>query len=203
MGFGSQPFPPMKRFDLRAYDTIHLVAPVTAEYPAYFMCNMNGMYDFDGGGQQPYFYDQLEALYQNYQVERFHYEVTFHTPSSNENWFAGVYVAPSTTLNPTTRSIGYTTEKIGADIRVFNDKDGKLVLSGSVDLPALIGKTLSDYRSMDEYISLLTSNPSNKLYMYILAAPTDGGTDQPTLEASVKFRFVGRVWENKNVLHSS
>jgi hypothetical protein len=202
MGFGTQPFPTTKDFFLRAYDEVHLVAPVTAGYPAYFIINMNGMNDFDSGGQQPYYYDQLQALYQNYQVERFHFEIEFHTPSSAENWLAGVYCAPSSTLNPISRDLGFTAEKLGADCRIFNDKVGKLKIQGVIDLPSLLGKTLQTYRGMDEYISTFTSNPSNLLYFYVLARPTDSGTDQPTLEASITLHFYGRAWENKNVVHS-
>ena len=200
MNFGNQPFPPSKRFSLRAFQTKTLTNRA-GPLPGYHIIYMNNINDYDGAGDQPYHHDQLAALYHNYRVDSMSFEVTFFRPLVVKGWRCCIYVAPSTTLNPTTRDLGYSLEKTGAMSKNYDPIDGQIILKGDIPFHQILGLTASEYEGRDAFGGIFGAGPSDNLYMYIMADTIDGSQPE-TIEIDVKLVFHGYAWENRNVAAS-
>lgn len=131
---------------------------------------INSIYDPDGavGGHQPYGYDQLTALYGRYRVLKTRWRVAFGTSTGTMH----VVVLPvsGALANSIASDTTFQTacEMPRARSAVIGGGGSPAInLNGTIDLPALTGATITEYKSDDRYSAAINTDPSTVMYLYV------------------------------------
>lgn len=163
---------------------------------------LNSVYDPYGaaGGHQPYGFDQISPLFTGYRVFSASWRVTFSatTYAHPENFMAICLPIGSATTSPIT-SIGEKIEKPRARYAKFITGGGEVAISGKVYLPSLMGVSVREYKTDNNYSSAVGGNPLLPATLGIYAANLDevtplGVTDvNVTVELIYSVEFIGSV----------
>lgn len=133
---------------------------------------LNGLYDPDAslGGHQPYFYDQLTALYNKWTVTGCKVNIVgrWRTSNIDLNPLVGnllLYpVSPTVATLPT--SVGNAREQQLTEVRTFADTS-VFNVSRYYDISQLAGLPRSRIINDDVYSGSTTADPGQQFYLYV------------------------------------
>jgi len=140
---------------------IALTAGVLYDY----QFSLNGLYDPDitSTGHQPYGFDQLMLVYNNYRVFATSWVVT--VPSSSQA--LTVVVLPNNG-SQTFTNLEYMSEQPRAITRTTPYNGGtSTMIKGKMYLPRLAGVSSTEYRGGDEFFGNSGANPTEIMYLHL------------------------------------
>lgn len=152
---------------------------------ATYRWNLNSLYDPNrtGLGHQPYGYDQIGILYNRYRVISCKYVLSCVSTDAN----IAFAVLPSNDAAPPITNVSEARENPRAKYMVQNPGGALKVLKGKVYLPALTGRTKTQYMSSDNYQALTGASPTE---LMTLNAYAQGLNDDPVFNANPTFNIL-------------
>jgi hypothetical protein len=135
---------------------------------------LNDIYDpyYTGVGHQPYYHDQLAAVYGQYLVLSVEFIWTFTNPSA-DGIGIGVLMNGSTqgTTTITAMAPYQFTERPNACLKVLNNTGSQVTtVRQKVSLPSLEGVSLNEFVSNDNYRANYGASPNKKFFVRAAAA---------------------------------
>jgi len=152
------------------YDYGLALAPGIGSVATYFF-SANGLYDpnITGTGHQPLGFDQMELLYEHYNVLYSHCKVTFANSNANNATRVAIFIAPDTTTQaPTTimeNALVVTDVVIGGSDGANRMKN----LEITCDIPKYFGRTREATITDPELQGSAAANPVEQVYFGIAA----------------------------------
>jgi len=163
---------------------------VSAAGLASYKWRLNSLFDpnLTGVGHQPYGFDQLcgpagTALYNRYRVISCKYVLTCTSDAAN----IAFGVLPANESLTLINNVSEMRENPKAQYKVFTQGGPAQMLTGTVSLPKLIGRTKSQYMADDNYQATYAANPAE---LAILNCYAQGLNDDPTFNASPTFNIL-------------
>lgn len=155
---------------------------------------LNGLYDplYDVGGHQPYYFDQMAALYYRYTV----YAAKVIVKCATSNAIAPCTVSMKAQVDavaPTTISVAL--ERPLEKHVMINGGARPAVMSMYLDMSRLAGVTKNAILSDDKYSADSTGDPAQQYYMIISHQATDQ-TSSAVVDLEVSVIFYTR-WNNR------
>lgn len=150
--------------------------------------NLNSLYDPNstGVGHQPYMFDNFSALYNRYRVIATSYVVNAYNGSNAIRYG----VLPCNELPPI-NNLSELCENPRAQFRVQIPGGATSVIKGKSYIPALMGRTKSQYMADDRFQAQTSAGPAELALLYITGQTLgDASTDiqlTVTLEFTVEF----------------
>lgn len=178
------------------YSTNLATSGVTGTY----QMNLNSLYDPDrsGIGHQPLGFDNLALLYNKYRVISTSYRI--HRCASATDPAIQIATIPSN--DPSILwSVNWMKESPRCKYIVQNPGSPSQVLRGVVNLPALTGRTKSQYMADDIFGSDVLSNPAEECILYIQTS-TATGDIQGNVNVSVVMTFQVEWYDPKQLIQS-
>lgn len=147
--------------------------------------NLNSLYDPNrtGLGHQPYGFDSLSALYNRYRVISCKYVLSCVSDTANIAFAA----LPANDTAVVISNVSEARENPRCKYAVQNPGGTLKVLKGNVYLPALVGRTKTQYMSSDAYQSVVTSSPSELMVLNCFA---QGMNDDPVFNPTPTFNIL-------------
>lgn len=147
--------------------------------------NLNSLYDPNrtGLGHQPYGYDQIGILYNRYRVISCKYVLSAISTDAN----IAVAVLPSNDAAPPISNVSEARENPRAKYIVQNPGGTLKVLKGNVYLPALTGRTKTQYMSGEQYQSQTGASPTE---LMTLNAYAQGLNDDSAFNPAPTFNIL-------------
>lgn len=160
---------------------------------------LNSLYDIDYAivnGHQPLGFDQWGAFYQKYRVFKASVSVTF---INNTTTGVQVGVLPYNYINGNISTIGddvfeqphVATKTIGGNAGI-----NKGVVSKVVDIPRIMGKSHSQYKSSDDTSAVWTSSPQQLCNLAVFAR-TINNAAPPTVQAIINITLFCEFFDRK------
>ncbi len=140
------------------------VAGTTASY----VFRLSSIFDpsFTGVGHQPLGRDQLEPLYERYQVYKVDFHIEFANRATANNQRVGYRISdvPDTDVDP-----DVNIENGNCEWSMINTKDGngRVAFFGSVWLNEVHGVSYKQYMANDDYGANFNANPSEEAYLIV------------------------------------
>jgi hypothetical protein len=154
--------------------------------------------DYTGVGHQPYYHDQLQAIYGQYIVTAAEIRATFSDPSSD-----GVAIAcqmngstQGTTVISGNNIFDYM-ERPNTALLWLNDSGNQVCrLNQKINLPELEGVSLQQYMANDNYRADFAVSPAKKMF-FRAAASNTVSTATFTVSFAVEIIFHVRCYSRK------
>ncbi len=162
---------------------------------------LNSLYDPDyvSTGHQPYFYDQLAAIYNRYRVSACTIDLTFTDPTA-DGLVVAAQVKPSSvtggTTNVAAQTVSAVRERPNAVCGFLNNTGGqKLHIRRRFTIAEAEGITPGEFRGdMSNYAAAVTANPTRTPYLQIAAAGlTSAGSCQVSIKLVFECEFFDRL----------
>lgn len=162
---------------------------------------LNSLYDIDYAivnGHQPLGYDQWGAFYQKYRVYKAVVSVTFIN-----NTTTGVQcgVLPYNYVNGNLSSVGddtYEQPHVGTRTIAGSNGMNKCVIKKVIDIPRIMGRSHSQYKSEDLYASVWSSNPQNLCNLAVFAR-TINSSAAPLVQAIINITLFAEFFDRKQM----
>jgi len=147
--------------------------------------NLNSLYDPNrtGLGHQPYGYDQIGILYNRYRVISCKYVLSAISTDAN----IAVAVLPSNDAAPPITNVSEARENPRGKYIVQNPGGTLKVLKGNVYLPALTGRTKTQYMSGEQYQAQTGASPTELMTLNCYA---QGLNDDPAFNPAPTFNIL-------------
>lgn len=140
--------------------------------------NLNGLFDPDnsGLGHQPLGFDQLcPTLYTRYRVWKVNYVIIASPPTVGGAGTAGmIAVRANNSAMPIPPNIGNWAEKPRTQVKTVSVSGDPQIITGSVNLAELNGKSFAQYITDDITAGTSAANPSEIQHLGICAFDQDG-----------------------------
>lgn len=140
--------------------------------------NLNGLFDPDqsGLGHQPLGFDQLcPTMYSRYRVSRISWTV-IAAPPNTSGTCAMIACRPNNASLPAAPNVGNWAEKPRTQVRTMAVGGDPMVITGSVNLAELNGKSFAQYISDDNTAGSSSANPTEIQQLGVQAFDQDGTT---------------------------
>lgn len=165
--------------------------------------NLNSLFDPNrtGLGHQPYGYDQLcgtvgLAPYNRYRVFKVDYVVSVLTDTYNNHYC----ILPSNNSPPPISNVSEARENPRAQYAIQNVGGTVKKIVGSVYLPALTGKTKSQYMSDDSYQAVFNANPGELMTLNVYAQGVNDDESVPmTHTINILLKYHCEVYDPHNL----
>lgn len=172
----ADPFPSTMRRTF-TYCQNYTLSSGTAVLGTQQVFRMNSLYDPDytGAGHQPYGYDQVSGLYQNYRVDSCKFDIVFTTPGAANDMICVATVAPGTDASLTGATLFTVPEKPGGIWGILSSSgDRRCVLRGKFDNNVICGVPKAKYVAEDNFASPVSTNPSQNILLTTNVGCVDG-----------------------------
>lgn len=159
--------------------------------------NLNSIFDPNrtGVGHQPYARDQLATLYNRYRVYKVNYAITFFNSSTASK----VAVCPSN-IEMGVATISEVMENPQSKWAVATPGGSSKVISGTVSLPALTGRTKAQYMADDRYQAEMTTSPAELLILNIFGQSLiDAGI---TIDCAINLTYFVECFDRQSLSQS-
>jgi predicted porin len=173
----------MKYSDLVAFSTAGSVP--TANVYAF---RINSLYDpdFTSTGHQPYQFDQLSAVYNNFLVSKVDVAVRFRNPDLNTHLWAGVQFVTDTDVGAAGSAAGKTVPNIreigNSYMRPLGINDNRTSMfsyEATVDIAKQFGLNYTEYHGdLTSFSGIATSNPARQCFMQLIVADPSSGASK-------------------------
>lgn len=166
-----------------------------------YVMNLNSLFDPDrtGFGHQPYGYDNLSLLYNRYRVISCGWRANVCLSSTAPSIVIGAM--PSNDLSILWTSMGEMLENPRAKYVTQNPGAASVYLHGKTYLPALMGRTRSQYMADDKYQAIVTASPDENGLLY-LQVFDNTGVPLPSIRINVLLEFTCEFFDVKHVIQS-
>lgn len=150
--------------------------------------NLNSVYDPDRTnlGHQPYGYDQLTPIYNRYRVIATSYVINAYSGTTPIR-----YACLACNEIPPINNVSELCENPRARFKLQFPGGSTTTISGKTYIPALVGRTKTQYMADDRYQATVGANPAELALLFITAqSMADAATDvnlTVTLEYTVEF----------------
>lgn len=147
--------------------------------------SLNSLFDPDVSnvGHQPLYYDQFSALYDRYQVDKTEIIVSAITIGANP-WIFMVYA--SQVNNASSFSVEALREQKNCYWKVIPGNGAKATIKHKFSIPSLLGLSKSAMTS-PQYLTQVATNPTDMLYVTVIAATLNGTTDSIYIETELQY----------------
>lgn len=147
--------------------------------------NLNSLWDPNrtGIGHQPYGFDQLAGLYSRYRVIACKYVLTAVSDSANISFAC----LPSNEAAPPISNVSEARENPRAKFATQNPGGTLKVLKGNVYLPALVGRTKTQYMADERYQAQVTASPTE---VAVLNVYGQGLNDDPVFNPNITYNIL-------------
>lgn len=189
---GPDPFPTEKFVKLK-YSMTTTLTQVSVPVAQQFRCNSLYDPDLTGTGHQPYFYDQLNTIYQNYTVYGVAYEIIATANVSTQ------MVVRATTLATAPTSLELESERPNSVTKLYSPGGSPAYFSGYISNRKIAGVTKEKLMSENDYSALVGANPSYGLYLNFLTGATNFGVDTTVTLLTVKLVYYAKMWNRSAV----
>lgn len=151
--------------------------------------------DFTGAGHQPAGFDQIMAIYEQFQVISVKYRIVITNQDGTEGAIHGVSVCDVSTTNPDAR-VYIENGQTQWNVTTGNTQCGPSVSTfcGVVDLPKSHGLSYSQYMGDDVYKGSASASPTENMFLHVWAASSagaDSGTQLLLIELQYDCLFTG------------
>jgi len=170
---------------------------ITAAGGSLYRFNLNSIYDPNrtGTGHQPYGRDQLATLYNRYRVFKCAYAITFFN-STNTLRLAAVPANIELGLGTVSEAVENPLAKWGTQTAGGSVK----VVSGTVYLPSLVGRTKGQYLADDRYQAQMAESPAEAAILNVIAqAITDVGV---TVDCTISLTYHVECFDRNSLAQS-
>lgn len=171
---------------------------ITSGTPTWKAFSVNSLYTPVSGGHQPYYFDEMSALYNNYTVlgSKITIKCSKYNSAADVPLAVTVYVDDDGT--PPSSGLYLTTlMEQGKHVSMIAADDGLARLRCMWSAR----KTFPGPRSRTDISGTPSSNPAQQQY-FILAANTVDETNSGTFYATVEIEYFAMWWEKKGVIGS-
>jgi hypothetical protein len=177
----------------------------------------NGLYDptVALGGHQPHGFDQLSAIYENWQVLSSTMECVIYPqilPSTIvggngaiNNQLVGAYLAVAVRDTATSLTGALTTlvdilERPNIKTVFINSNDSPTAIRASFSMPKFYGRT----RGLDdaEITGTGVTDPNDKVYYHIIFGPPEGGSNLESHQFVIRIKYKCRFFNPRNLVIS-
>lgn len=189
------PLPKVFRGSFRYAETFNLTTGTSGVMGTQQVMNLNCLYDpnYTGAGHQPYGFDQIQALYQKYQVDKVKVTLIWTTPGGTADVLGAYKVqANSGAGNLTGNTCDYSTEQPQTGTVIVTSSGNNRVVETNfwVDIKKLFNVTKAQYAA-DVYISQsYSSSQPNQIcqLMFAVGSPSGSTGESCTVQCILEFR---------------
>jgi len=198
-----QPFPSRYICKMKYCESINAAGgPSGAGYGNYqFLANSIWDPNATGIGHQPYGMDTMTALYNRYRVISCRYAISGTVTSGTTEVNSIIGVLPANEGATVTGGINEFQENPRSKFitqYVGNEK----VLKGNVYIPALVGRTKTQYMSDDRYQAQTNASPAENAVMNIYFGFMDGTLATATADLNITLEYTVEFFDVKKQLQS-
>lgn len=163
--FSVSPIPLQYKTRMKYVQTFKILTASGSDY-AINTFRLNSIYDPDesGVGHQPYGYDTLEPLYNNYRVYKVHATIECVGSIGSDKPIIGFL--PCAGL-PTITNFSHLLELPKSKWKQLDDSTRKV--KGSYRMSSVIGVTPAQYKADDLFLSSMGGNPASLAYLAVFA----------------------------------
>lgn len=138
---------------------------------ASYAFSANGLYDpnITGTGHQPLGFDQMELLYEHYNVLHSHCKVTFANSNANNATRVAIFIAPDTTTQAPTSIMENGLCVTDVVIGGLDGANRMKTLEIECDIPKYFGRTREGVISDTDLQGTAAANPTEQVYFIIAA----------------------------------
>ncbi len=171
---------------------------------------LNSLYDpnYTATGHQPYQYDQLTGIYNNYLVSRADFKVRFRDISrSSSGIWVGASVFTDTNVADSASGAVLSTirEKAVTRCAPFATQDNKEnwnSFTGFVDIARAFGISSVQYNGdLSEFAGVYNGNPTRTMYLELFIVDPNSGSSQTT-DVDIEIIFHAKMWGYKGPAQS-
>lgn len=174
---------------------------LTTNVGGQYVINLNSIYDPErtGGGHQPYGFDYLANLFNRYRVISTSWRINMPagTGANPITWAA----MPSNDNGITWTAFSEVAENPRAKYITQNPGAGCVYLNGRSYLPALMGRTRTQYMADDKYEATVAANPTENALLYIQSF-NSSGVPVGAVTFNIVLEFVVEWFDVKRLLQS-
>lgn len=176
------------------YSTRIALNPSVGGVAASYVFRLSSIFDpdFTGVGHQPVGHDQLEPLYERYQVWKVDFHVEFANRSTTENQRVGYRISDSSS---TSSDPDVNVENGNCEWRLITPGGDSKMFTGTVQVPKVHGVSYKQYMSNDDYGANFGNNPAEEAYFHLWA---DGlGDDTDPVDAAIHLVYHVKLMGSK------
>lgn len=173
---GPTPFPTGMRRS-HTYCEMFTLTTGTGVYGTQQAMRLNSVYDpnYTAGGHQPYGFDTMITIYDEYRVDKAHFQILFTTPGATNDILCAAAVNPNTSQGLTGANLNYVVETPSCTFgQLSSSGDRRCILRGSIDLYKLCGVSRAKYEADDSYSGTSSTNPQQEALLNFAIACFDG-----------------------------
>lgn len=170
---------------------------ITAAGGSIYRFNLNSIFDPNrtGVGHQPYGRDQLATLFNRYRVFKCAYAITFYS-SANTLRLAAIPSNVEMGLGSVSEAVENPLAKWGTQTPGGTIK----VVSGTVYLPSLVGRSKSQYLADDRYQAQMSESPLEAAVLNIIAQTiADSAT---TIDCTISLTYHVECFDRNSLAQS-
>lgn len=190
----SNPFPDTRVFNMRYCESFSIDAAVTGTASYFFQAN--SIYDpnFTGAGHQPYGHDQVQSLYNHYEVIKSY--ITWEFQPGIVDTTAGQLCCGITLTDDTTAETNFNTiqERKNTRWTQVSPSDNLGVVKMSYDLKKMFPRA-----SSTDTGALFGANPTEGAFFQCWTKHVYSGSEPSNVYGTVTIDYVVRVWELKDL----
>lgn len=138
---------------------------------------LNSVYDpsYAVGGRSVHNYSTMAGIYQQYRVDKCHYQIIFTTPGSANDIQCACTVASNTSGSLGGAASYFPAEYAGGSYGVLSSAgERRCILQGTIDLARVCGVSHAKYRADDPYAAYIGANPVQEILLSIATCAMDG-----------------------------
>ncbi len=200
---GIVPFAAVFKCRLRYFERITLSTTSSVNTASVYSFRLNSLYDpnYTGTGHQPYQFDQLTTIYNNYRVERADFKVVFIPDFATQGLQGGAACFTDTNVADSSngKTLSELKEKAVTQFRPIATQDNRAnyaTLRGSILMHKGFGVTPVQYQGDDNFQAQYNANPSRTFYLE-LGLVDPGANPGSTTWVDVEITYHTTMWGYK------
>jgi hypothetical protein len=191
------PFPPRFSANLTYMGKHTLTAGSSGLFGVEQVYRLNSLFDpdFTGTGHQPYGFDQIAALYDQYKVNAVSLKLTFTEPAADGIGIITMVQPSAATYSLASSAFVVSAEKQGTAVSYLNNTGIQHVTQQArLEIPTLEGVTKSQFANdIGSFNSLCTTNPALTPWLRMAICMIDGSAAS-TCTVAVEITFECDFW---------
>nr|UOF80369.1 capsid protein [Cressdnaviricota sp.] len=183
---------PTHLFTKLKYSDIYSLTGTTA--PTQQVWRINSLHDPDltGTGHQPYYYDQLTAMWDAYRVYGAKFEFWFETTTGSEN--AAVCIRATYNNNPDSSvDISQSMERPNEIVRMLTPQRPTYIKK-YFSVASVYGTSKQRVRTDDIFSALVGANPGNVAYLTLSGQTANESSGAIAITARVRITFYAKMF---------
>ncbi len=209
---GITPFASEFICSFRYFERISLQNSNSVNTASTYSFRLNSLFDpnYTGTGHQPYQYDQLTGIYNNYIVERTHFKITFRNSDAAGSYngiFVGASVFADTNVadSASGKTLSEIKEKAVTQIRPVTtqlNRENFITMQSKIDMPRMLGMSrVSYYGDLADHGAVYNANPVRTVWLELCIVDPDANSGSD-MNADVELTFFAKLWGYKGPAQS-